>query len=640
MKKCEKLSTRKARIRVKDNLELLLKSKQTIKDIFEISFSRKNFTLFNLVKYNSLTEITYKDAYDKVCSFASYFDKNIDKNEKYVGLLLENTPEFIYTLYGLLMSGHAPILLSTKASEESNLEILGNLNSHVVVSDYKFNKGNIVSIDPYKINEESKVVDAWADEIVFVTSGTSGKSKIILYTGKELTEQIVNAAGIVKNYPQIASTYKGYLKHLVILPFYHVFGFIAVFLWFSFFNTTFVLPSSLASIKVREAAIIGEPTHIFAVPLFWDTVTKGIEHVVHQKKAEKKFTKGINVSLSVQKLMPRKGPNFVKNKLFASYLDNIFGKSIQFCITGGSYISENTLRVINGLGYPLVNGYGSTEIGISSFVDPKRVKNRLKNDIGIPFDTFKYEVSKDNELLVKGNSTYHAILVDGKFVERDHASFISTQDNIRIKDKKYFIDGRMDEIFVDNNGENYSLVKIEQGFATTFASDVIAVPLKDNKNVGLIVSFNKAASDYQINYDIANIIHSDSFIKNNIKELYISKEDVEKANGLKIKRNLLKEKLYGSNNFTKVNLEEFKDKETTLLVNDEILNVIIEKMKNITHQDKVNKNSDFFLDLGGDSLSYYELVASIEGYFGVKFNLEEGLNRTPLQFMATIMEKI
>mgnify|MGYP003296708930 FL=1 len=123
-------------------------------------------------------------------------------------------------------------------------------------------------------------------------------------------------------------------------------------------------------------------------------------------------------------MCPNLGSNFVRSKLFASYLDNIFGKSIQFCITGGSHISDQTLRIINGIGYPLVNGFGSTEIGISSFASPKPLKVRISESIGKPFDTFEYKLGEHDELLVKGKSAYHAMLVDGKWKIRNKQEFI------------------------------------------------------------------------------------------------------------------------------------------------------------------------------------------------------------------------
>ena len=641
MIKEERITYNIAKKRVMTNLDNLLSRSHSIKNIFEISFSRPSYTLFNIVKYNSLKEISYGEAKNKVFEFANYFNEIIKYDEKYVGLLLENSPEWVYCFYGLLMSGHRPVLLSTKTNEDDTVEVLDRLGCNVLVTDFNLKKCKKTIVNPMNCNIKNiKEIDNWENEIVFTTSGTSGKAKILSYTGEELTEQIINASGIVKNYPSIASNYNGYLKHLLILPLYHVFGFIAVFLWFSFFNTTFVIPHSLASDHIREACMIAEPTHIFAVPLFWDTIARKITHTVKLKKAEKKFEKGIKASLNIQKMCPNLGSNFVRSKLFASYLDNIFGKSIQFCITGGSHISDQTLRIINGIGYPLVNGFGSTEIGISSFASPKPLKVRISESIGKPFDTFEYKLGEHDELLVKGKSAYHAMLVDGKWKIRNKQEFIFTSDAASLNNGLFFVNGRLDEIYIDNNGENYSLPKIESSFNLVFAQDLVVLPVKSSKSLAILLSFAPKTSDYQVNFELNNLLKNPEFIKNKIQNVYVWKHEVPKANGLKIKRNLLSKMLESENEFTKVDLTNLSCSNEQVALDTEILNKIIEQFKTITHQEEVKETTDFFFDLGGDSLLYYELIANLEGYFGVKFNFEEEINRTPIQFTLSIMEKI
>ena len=120
------------------------------------------------------------------------------------------------------------------------------------------------------------------------------------------------------------------------------------------------------------------------------------------------------------------------------YLKDILGPSIQFCITGGSQITNETLKIVNAIGYPLVNGYGSTEIGISSFANPKKLKTRVIDSIGVPFKYFEYSLSAENELLVKGSSTYHAILKNGEWEIRDKSSFIKTADSAHKIKNNYF----------------------------------------------------------------------------------------------------------------------------------------------------------------------------------------------------------
>lgn len=635
MLKKQKFTYRVLKRHVKDTVKKLLATNHTIQDIFNISFSRKEFVILNTVKYNKLTAITYGEAYKEIKRFANHFKKNIDKNEKYVGLLLENKPEWIYSFYALLMAGFIPVCLSTRAKEEAIINILDRLGSKTVVSDFNL-KSKINKINPHEILERNPLEnETWENAVIFTTSGTSGEEKIIRYTGEELTASISTAAGNLRDYPIIAASDHGVIKLLLVLPLYHVFGFIAVYLWYTFFFGILVIPSSMASNKIREAALIARPSHLFAVPLFWDTVANSVEKAVAAKGAEKKFEKALKLSLFIQKNAPYKGPKFVREKLFASYLDNIFGTTIAFCITGGSQISEKTLRIMNGLGYSLHNGFGSTEVAITSFADCRSLKARLSTNVGKPFDVFEYKIGEGNELLIRGASTYNAILIDGKFVENNHKDWIHTADSAEIVDGNYFVRGRMDEIFVGNNGENYSLPIIEKDFKANFATDVVAIPVRE-KELGLVVVFDEKCSDYQIKSDLSSIINSEAFKNHDIKEVYIVHHEIEKANGMKIKRNLIKKEF---KNFDKVKIEDYLDKEFKFEVNEEILNIIKDKFRNALGKDEVNDNSDFFTDLGGDSMSYYEMIESLESEFNIELTLNDGFKRTPVQFAILIETK-
>ena len=58
---------------------------------------------------------------------------------------------------------------------------------------------------------------------------------------------------------------------------------------------------------------------------------------------------------------------FASNKIVKSKVQkNILGKEIRFLIAGGSVLSRDTLETLNGVGYNLYNGYGMTEIGVTS----------------------------------------------------------------------------------------------------------------------------------------------------------------------------------------------------------------------------------------------------------------------------------
>ena len=633
MIKEERLNKGKIAKRLAFNSERLTCSQKTMRDIFEISFYHPEFTLFNVVQDGKVKEISYGEVRKQVERFANHFQKIIGDNSKYVGLLLENSPEWVSSFYGLLMAGYIPVLLSTAASNEENLEILEQLQSKYVVSNRDI---GVTSINPFEITEERSIdYKKWVDGVVLVTSGTSGKSKIYLYTGKELSNQLLEVPKLVKNNPNIGTTYKGYIKQLLILPLYHIFGFTATFLWFSFYNVTFVLPESLASDKVKEAALLTHPTHVLAVPLFWELITRKIVQSVKEKDATEKFEKALKFSIKFQKNLGKTGQKFIKNHIFKKYLDMILGRSFGFCVTGGTAISEETLRIMNGLGYPLVNGYGSTEIGISSFSNTTKIKDRLMTTIGNPFSNYHYEVTKDKELLVMTASGYNSVLVDGEFIERNIYEPIHTNDLCDFEYDKYYIRGRLDELFIGRNGENYSLPRIEKSFKVNYASNLVC--FSQNDKLVLLLSYDKAIPHNIIKKDLSGIIHNENFIKYSIKKILITNDELPKANGIKIKRNELTT-LLDNRSIKTIDIPVEEVSEEVVNCSPELLSEVSKIFGEVTGVEKVENDSDFFIDLGGDSLSYFDLVSKIEERFGMTLEINVNVTRTPLHFAVKIEE--
>ena len=470
-----------------------------------------------------------------------------------------------------------------------------------------------------------------------MTSGTSGKSKIYLYTGEELAEQFKNIQIFQKERPQFLSFYKGYIKQFLILPLYHIFGFTAGFLWFTFYNVTIVLPESLAPDHVRQAALLGEPTHLLAVPLFWEHIAKKVVATVKEKDVEKKFNKVLKFSTGFQKRHPKRGARFVKNALFKQYIDKILGKSLQFCITGGTAISLETVQLINALGYPLVNGYGSTEIAISSFVNARNIKARNSLSIGEPFQNYKYELSKEKELLVTTNAGYHSAFIDGKFVERDKSLPIPTNDICDIEFDKYYIRGRLDEIFVGRNGENYSLPRIEKSLKSTYATDLVCISY--NGKIALLLSYDKAIPHNVIKKDLSGIIHNENFTKYAIGKIFVTNDELPKANGIKIKRNLVQSMLENGK-ILAIDISMDDDSSEKVELNPVILKKVISVFKEVLKVEKVENDSDFFIDLGGDSLSYFDLVSKLENEFGTPLEINIQVTRTPQAFTLQAMKQL
>lgn len=622
MIKDEKINRRKALLRVDGNIKALKAKEQTLSSIYEIIFSRPNFTYLEVLNSYTYSSITYGEVDTMNKKFANYFKKHIGGNTKYVGLLLDNSKEWLYSFYGLILAGFSPVLLSTANLISDSKFAIEKLNIEYVVTNKEVDDVKI--INPFELDLSDETNDTSSlkasNEIVFLTSGTSGTPKIVFYTGKEICEQLYNAAGIIKKEKNIGKSYKGYLKQLVILPFYHMFGLFAMLLWFSFFNVTFVMPKDLSPLSIRQACLLAKPTHIFAVPLFFETIEKEIYRFVKDNDIEKKFNKGIKISRKLQSMSENLGNNIVRNILFKKYLKEILGNSVRFCISGGAFISNSTLSLMNSLGYKLCNGYGSTEIGITSFSDASSFKARCFNSIGKPFDGITYKI-ENNELLVKGASiSKHIIDKDNEiFINED--DFINTHDISYVKDDSYHLNGRLDEIIIGSNGENISLSSLENDIKVL--ANEFALVSKDEK-IYLVLSYSRQTKAEDILKDIEGV--KSQVVSKYISDYFVSYQPLPKANGLKIKRNELANTLSSL-----VSLKDLKEKqnELDLEIDEKLLNKVINAYKKLFNNKEITRDSNFYTDLGGDSFRYFILLNEIEKETEVKMNLV-GISNVPL----------
>lgn len=131
-----------------------------------------------------------------------------------------------------------------------------------------------------------------------MSSNTSSHLKICSYTGEQFYYQVKDSSYIIKESMSIKKHYNGELKLLTFLPFYHIFGLVAVYTWFCFFSRTLVLLKDFNPKTILNTVIEHKVTHIFAVPLFWEKIYKtAIEKIKERgEKTYKKFQKGLGIS--------------------------------------------------------------------------------------------------------------------------------------------------------------------------------------------------------------------------------------------------------------------------------------------------------------------------------------------------------
>ena len=242
------------------------------------------------------------------------------------------------------------MLLNTRIDKNTLEDVIQRAEAKAVVSDNEVFSVPTYSSDEIVCAETENDSVEFGEEILLMTSGTSNAVKICVYDASAIINQILNAEQIVKTSRLIKKHYEGELKLLTFLPFYHIFGLTAMYMWFAFYARTFVALKDMSSQCILNTIRRHKVTHIFAVPLFWNTVfEQAIKKVKERGEATYlKLQKGLKIStkLSGIPFLAR----FFRKKAFQEVRDKLFGESICFMITGGGCISEEVLTFFNGIG--------------------------------------------------------------------------------------------------------------------------------------------------------------------------------------------------------------------------------------------------------------------------------------------------
>lgn len=564
---------------------------------------------------------TYEDIKDKIEEASCALYQKIGATHSYVAIEMENSIDWVVAFWSVLRSGNKPYLVNCRHPESlanSALKTLGV--KYIIGKDKSKLSGEFIDISTLKTNERFE--GCFEDEIALSTSATSLKEVICFYSGKQLSSQILNVNSFIGKYPEIAAQYKGKIKNLAFLPFYHIFGLIAVYFWFTFFGQTVVFLRNYSPDAILKTCRKHEVTHIFAVPLLWHTIERAIRKKANEggDKKIKKLNKGIKLCTLLQNISPRLGMKLAQ-KIMNEVTSQVFGNSVKFCISGGSYIRQSALELINGIGYNLHNGYGMSEIGITSVDLRMRPKHKNQNSIGSPFASVEYRINEDGTLSVKGSSICEKLLINGENQPID--SWFNTGDNMEEKDGYYFIRGRVGDMIIGENGENINPDVIEQNFNLPEAENFCVIGLENEgkTTVSMIVQINKYMSAARRNALLDKIISMNEKmpITSRVQKIYCTTDNLCSATAVKVSRSYVKKALEEHT----LSLSDFK-KDAKLCENEvtyskemlDAVTAIVAKTLHIPKED-IDIHANVMLDLGADSIQYFAILTALSEEFSV-----------------------
>ncbi len=602
---------------IEDKLNKFSSSEKSFSSLFTFMFSERENVMAEISDGYRLKKLTYGECKDKIEWLIGAVNVALSGVEKgsVVGLNMSNSPEWIQMLWALIFCGYSPLLINSRLSDKILEQTLEEYNVPAVVSDGKqFKVKTLFVKDIFAFNGESQVPAVeCGKEILFMSSGTSGNLKLCAYTAENFYYQVCDSLNIIKTCPQMKEHYMGELKILALLPFYHVFGFIAVYLWFCFFSRTLVFLKDLNPQCLLSTVKKHRVTHIFAVPLVWDTIYKQAVKKIKSKgeKTYKKFQKGLKLSNKnglLGKIVRKNGLKEIR--------DNLFGESIKFLISGGSAVSTETLEFFNGIGYHMANGYGMTEIGITSVEQSLESKKLNLGAIGCPFGETCYKISGSGELLVKSNTRCARIMQGSSDIRTDYGEWFNTNDLAVTLDGRYYLNGRKDDLIVCHNGENLNPELVEKTLNIDGING-LCLFADENKIPTLIISVDSHSGREAIEKIKAQATAklATANLADEVKRIVLTTDKLINDGEIKLSRKKISIK-YTNGEFNIVDIEKQGFDEAVL---DAIYMEVRECFATVLEKapEQIQPSDDFFLDLGGTSLDYFSLLSMVQQKFDI-----------------------
>ena len=296
---------------------------------------------------------------------------------------------------------------------------------------------------------------------IVYTSGSTGTPK-----GVELTHAnfvFITYSG-VNSMPDIAM--KPNRRLLLFLPLAHVFARYMQFFCFAG-NVSLGLSSNLKTILADFKAF--KPTFILAVPRIFEKIYNAASQKAGAGFKGRVFADATQTAYDWSHAQQSGGSiplalnakHALYNKLVYSSIMEVFGGHVEYAVSGGAPLDSSIAHFFNGVGLPLLEGYGMTETCAPSSVNP--TEGYKIGTIGLPLQGVTMGVDEEGELCIKSPAVcagYHnnpdvtkQQIVDG---------WLHTGDLGSIDDDGFVsIVGRKKDLIITAGGKNVSPGPIE-----------------------------------------------------------------------------------------------------------------------------------------------------------------------------------
>ncbi|MFR3196328.1 MAG: AMP-dependent synthetase/ligase [Bifidobacterium longum] len=324
-----------------------------------------------------------------------------------------------------------------------------------------------VTVSDEELNERVATVRTDDLATIVYTSGSSGNPK-----GAELTHKNFVSIAIAASQALHEMVLDDHPRLLLFLPLAHCF---ARFIQYASIASDDGVVGYLPDTKTLLPDLRSfEPTYLLGVPRVFEKVYNAASHKAGAGWKGRLFVKAAEAArVWSRKEQAGEQHTFAEIAERAKYETLVYrtvrgalGPKIKYVACGGAPLSLDLAHFYNGIGLPMIQGYGMTETAAPFAAT--RVTDNVIGTVGQPAPGSSIRISDEGELQVKGLNVfrgYHNL--PEKTAEAFTADgWLRTGDLAEIDDAgRIIITGRIKDIIITAGGKNVSPIPLEEEIA-------------------------------------------------------------------------------------------------------------------------------------------------------------------------------
>ncbi len=416
----------------------------TIRDI--LVRSEQKFGSEDAIRYKVKKDVIEAKSYTQLKQDTESFScviKALGEQGSHIALTGMTSYSWLVTYFGIVNSGSVAVPLDVSLPAEEMCELIDRADvTTFVVDEVRRDVMEIVKKHCPKLKylismqqesssedvlsfgqlmkEHAGEFDHWANPealcTIMFTSGTTGKSKGVMLTQRNLAE---NATCLDMKIPPRTTI-------LSVLPIHHAYCLSMDILKGISLGSIICINDSL--LRVAKNMKLFEPDMILMVPLMIETLSKKLEEAAG---------------------LP---PEIVKKE--------VFGEKLHTICSGGAYLDPQLIDLFEKYGISILQGYGMTEC--APVISTNLSWDLRKDTVGRLMPNCAAKVV-DNELWVRGSSVMMGYYKMPKETEETLVDgWLRTGDLGYVDDDNYIhLTGRLKNLIITKNGENVSPEELE-----------------------------------------------------------------------------------------------------------------------------------------------------------------------------------